>query len=168
MRGVLPAAALSGGVWPPAPVEETAFGWSNGGLPMPPGRNVRDSGVALNVPPVPGAHPHAAVPEACCGVAPDPPRSGEILVWDAEQHYRSARCRTCSSLAIGNKCVRVLLAGEGFDMALAGLAGVVAKPSLALFAGRCFPCALYLLNYLEQLKSELNIISGFQKHQPRY
>jgi hypothetical protein len=27
-------------------------------------------------------------------------------------------------------------------MALAGLAGVVAKPSLALFAGRCFPCAL--------------------------
>jgi hypothetical protein len=43
---------------------------------------------------------------------------------------------------LGNKCVRVLLAGEGFDMALAGLAGVVAKPSLALFAGRCFPCAL--------------------------
>jgi hypothetical protein len=43
---------------------------------------------------------------------------------------------------LGNKCVRVLLAGEGFDMTLAGLAGVVAKPSMALFAGRCFPCAL--------------------------
>jgi hypothetical protein len=30
-------------------------------------------------------------------------------------------------LAFGNKCVGILLAGEGFDMALAGLAGVVAK-----------------------------------------
>jgi len=43
---------------------------------------------------------------------------------------------------LGNKCVGILLAGEGFDMALAGLAGVVAKPSLALLAGRCFPYAL--------------------------
>src|ERR1700730_5826894 len=43
---------------------------------------------------------------------------------------------------LGNKCVGILLAGEGFDMALAGLDGVVAKPSLPLFAGRCFPCAL--------------------------
>jgi hypothetical protein len=42
---------------------------------------------------------------------------------------------------LGNKRVRVLLPRKGFYVALAGLAGVVAKPSMALFAGRCFPCA---------------------------
>ena len=34
--------------------------------------------------------------------------------------------------------VGILLAGEGFDMALAGLAGIVAKPSLPLFARSLF------------------------------
>jgi hypothetical protein len=45
-------------------------------------------------------------------------------------------------LGLGNKRVHVLLARKSFHVELAGLAGVVAKPSLALFAGRCFPCAL--------------------------
>jgi hypothetical protein len=45
-------------------------------------------------------------------------------------------------LALAIKASASYLAGEGFDMALAGLAGVVAKPSLPFFAGRCFPCAL--------------------------
>jgi hypothetical protein len=35
----------------------------------------------------------------------------------------------------------ILLAGKSLQVALAGLAGVVAKPRLPLFAARCFPCA---------------------------
>jgi hypothetical protein len=42
---------------------------------------------------------------------------------------------------LGNKRIRVLLARKSFHVELAGLAGVVAKPSLALFADRCFPNA---------------------------
>ena len=54
---------------------------------------------------------------------------------------RRVHAFTDFDFGLGNKSVGILLAGEGFDMALAGLAGVVAKPSMALFAGRCFPCA---------------------------
>src|ERR1700730_12912442 len=54
------------------------------------------------------------------------------------------RARKITRFGIGEikwAAFAILLAGKSLHVALAGLAGVVAKPRLPLFAARCFPCA---------------------------
>jgi len=54
------------------------------------------------------------------------------------------RARKITRFGIGEikwAAFAILLAGKSLHVALAGLAVVVAKPRLLLFAARCFPCA---------------------------
>jgi hypothetical protein len=54
------------------------------------------------------------------------------------------RARKITRFGIGEikwAAFAIFLAGKSLHVALAGLAGVVAKPRLPLFAARCFPCA---------------------------